>query len=147
MDIIVTNDVGFKIVLLCVSTVTKMTIPMTVIFAFLFDGNFMEADYNLFKLVDINQLSWNVDGFIMHLQHATVIETRHLSGIDCDQCSAICNVSTLIGLKTNHYDLGEYSVQLAHELRNSSLAMEKILYSTLLLCTRKSLKLRPIILG
>ena len=121
-----TNDMGFEIVLEC---------------------NFMDADDDLFKLVDIKQLYLNVNGIIMHLLHALVIETRLLSGIVCDRCSTLCNVSTRVGLETNQYDLGEYSVQLAHESRNSPLKMEGILSSTSLLCSRESLKRRSIILG
>ena len=219
------------------STITKTKIPMTVIFTFLFDGNFMGADYiyNMLSLVDNIRMSLNnaflygfimhttaieerhlsgidcnrcstiynvstlvglislislvdnirmssndaflygfimhlhhataieerhlVDnirmslidaflyGFIMHLHHATAIEERYLSGIDCDRYSAVCNVSTLVGMKTKQYNLGEYSILLTQESRNSPLKMEEIMSSTLLLCSRKSLNLRPIILG
>ena len=55
------------------STIPMKKLPMTVIFIFLFDGNLMNADDNLFKLVDIKQLSSNVNGIIMDLQHAPVI--------------------------------------------------------------------------
>ena len=83
----------------------------------------------------------------MHLHHVTAIEERHLSGIDCDRYSAVYNVSTLVGLKTNRYNLGEYSVLLVQELRNSPLEMEEIMSSTSLLCLHKSLMLRPMILS
>lgn len=102
------------------------------------------------SLVDNIRMSLNdafLYGFIIHLHHATAIEERYLSGIDYNRYSAICNVSTLIGLKNNPYNLGEYSILLAQELWNSPLGMEEIMSSILLLCLRESLKLRPIILG
>ena len=107
----------------------------------------MDADDNLFKLVNIEQISLDVDGIIMHLLHALVIEPSLLSDIVCDRYSTIYNVSTHVGLEINRYDLGESSVQLAHESRKSPLKMEGILSSTSLLCSRESLKRRSIILG
>ena len=107
----------------------------------------MDADDDLFKLDNIDHISLDVDGIIMHLLHALVIETRLLSDIVCDKYSTLCNVLTHVGLEINRYDLGESSVQLAHESRKSPLKMEGILSSTSLLCSRKSLKLRPSNLG